>query len=241
MLLLVGAFLISLIPALGLFFWLRRLKEDEKYKSLCNKAFVKGLIAILPITLVSATFSIIESLLHLGAAGIVIKSLFHKFIVLALAEELVKGWSLFHFAKKNEIKETTWLDIIVFMTIIGTAFGLAEDLLYAFGTNAMQMLVRGITSGHSCYGFLMGYYIGKRYYTGDKKWFIPALLVPWFFHGLYDFALTPELLEMNDLVAFVPVLIAIFELVVLIYIFFFTHKAKTNEKYTKTIPFENIL
>ncbi|MBO6165252.1 MAG: hypothetical protein J6O17_02630 [Eubacterium sp.] len=44
-------------------------------------------------------------------------------------------------------------DITAFMVIIGTVFGLVEDIPYAIGATPSIMLIRGLTMGHVGYFF----------------------------------------------------------------------------------------
>lgn len=63
-------------------------------------------------------------------------------------------------------------DVTAIMVIVGAAFGLLEDLPYAIGSNPIQRLVRGFTMGHLGYGFIMGWFYGKK---PDTSAFPPAL------------------------------------------------------------------
>ena len=53
------AILVSLIPSILLYKWIQKKEKDEKYKKICKSAFVKGIIAIFPIILISLIFNII--------------------------------------------------------------------------------------------------------------------------------------------------------------------------------------
>ena len=132
----------------------------------------------------------------------------YKFIVLAFAEEIIKFLAL-RFVLKRKPYAYTWTDVVAFMVIIGTAFGLMEDIPYSIDASPIMMLVRGFTLGHVGYAFIMGWFYGKRLYTGKKSCGVIAVLVPWLIHGLYDFSLTPELMEINDNFAFLGVSLAL--------------------------------
>lgn len=123
------------------------------------------------------------------------------------------------------------ISILAFMTIIGLAFGLLEDIPYALGESPIVILVRGITMVHVGYGFLMGWFYGKRLYTSKKVYGVLAVLIPWLIHGLYDFSLTPELLEINENFAFIAVTIALLDIALLVLMFVFFARSKRQEKY----------
>ena len=56
MLLFVLACIVSFIPSVALFFWLRNgKKEDSDYRKLCARALVKGVLSIFLIVLLSGT------------------------------------------------------------------------------------------------------------------------------------------------------------------------------------------
>ena len=118
------------------------------------------------------------------------------------------------------------------MVIVGTAFGLMEALPYAFDASPMMMLVRGFTMGHVGYGFIMGWFYGKRLYTGKKKYAVISVLLPWLLHGIYDFSLTPELLEVNENLMFLALFMALLDIVMLILMIrFFVRSKKTGTVY----------
>ena len=119
--------------------------------------------------------------------------------------------------------------------IIGAAFGLVEDIPYAIGVSPMVMLVRGITTGHTGYGFIMGWFYGKKLYTGKKGFGVIAFMLPWLFHGLYDFSLTEELLAVNDNLAVIAVSLALMDIVLLILTIRFFRRSRRIERYNEPL------
>ena len=109
--------------------------------------------------------------------------------------------------------------MIIFMTVVSLAFGLLEDAVYAFGTNPMVMLLRGVLLMHGVYGFLEGWFYGRAKHSG-KQWIaVCGFVIVWILHGAYDFGLRPE---PGDDAALLPVLLACFSLgMVLVMILFF--------------------
>ena len=89
-LLLLGLFLVSNIPAILLFLWIRKKGRDEEYKGICKDSFVKGIISSFSVILTSLIFSVLESVLGVKQLHPLLAKAIHTFITLALAEELVK-------------------------------------------------------------------------------------------------------------------------------------------------------
>ena len=233
MLLSILFFLLSIIPSVLIFIWLKNRQKDHiLYRKKCTYSFVSGLISVLPIILLSAILYVLSRVLKaalLKNVNALAYQAIYTFIVLAFAEEIIKYLAFRFVLKKNPY---AWADVTAFMVIIGTAFGLIEDIPYAIGASPIIMLVRGFTMGHIGYGFIMGWFYGKRLHTGKKRYGAIAILLPWLVHGLYDFSLTPELLEVNDILAIIGVSLALLDIVLLILMIRFFIRAKKQERYT---------
>ena len=235
-------FLLSIIPSLLIIIKLRnRRKDDALYVKSCNSAIKSGFFSILPVIGVSAVFALAVRLLKLTLlknANYFINEAIYTFIVLALAEELVKFQCLRVLLKKR-YNEYTWADVVAFMVIIGTGFGLIEDIPYAIGASPAVMLVRGITMGHVGYGFIMGWFYGKYLDTGKRRFGIIAFMLPFLLHGLYDFSLNAKLLELNDNLAAIALSLALIDIILLILMIRFFIRAKRIERYN--YPLQNSL
>ena len=238
MLLYIIIFLLSIVPSVLVFILLRnRHKGDTLYRKSCTYAFISGLISVLPILILSAVLFIMNAALKLTLlkdANILVYKAIYKFIVLAFAEEIIK-YLVFRFVLKRKKYSYSWADITAIMVIVGTAFGLMEALPYAFDASPMIMLVRGFTMGHVGYGFIMGCFYGKRLYTGKKKYAVIAVLLPWLLHGIYDFSLTPELLEVNENLMFIALFMALLDIVMLILMIRFFVRSKKQERYMQSV------
>lgn len=230
-------FLLSIIPSVLIFLWLRnRHKDDPLYRKSCNSAFIRGIVSVLPILVLSGVLFLLNGVIRvflLQNADILYKALY-TFVVLAFAEELVK-FLAFRLLLKKKFCAYSWADVVALMVIIGTGFGLIEDLPYAIGADAITMLVRGFTMGHVGYGFLMGWFYGKKLYTGKKRYGVIAFLLPWLLHGLYDFSLSPELLAWNENLAIVAIVLALVDLVMLALMFRFFLRARKAERYNMPV------
>ncbi|MBQ9007287.1 MAG: PrsW family intramembrane metalloprotease [Atopobiaceae bacterium] len=230
MVLLVVAFIASLLPSIGLFLWLRSIEGDEEFKGICSKGLIQGFLTIFPVVACSMAFALTElGLSLLGMSGMP-KAAYHRFIVLALSEELCKCFMFHRLLQKYE-RNWSWLDYIILMVLVGLGFGLIEDFFYAVGADAITMLVRGVTAMHGGYGFIMGFFLGMGKKTGDKKWSVLSVVVPWLLHGAYDFGLSDEFFALGENTAFLSVSLAIFALVTLVVLVVFFLRHKNDERF----------
>ena len=238
MLLSILFFLLSIVPSVLIFILLRnRHKDHVLYRKKCTFSFVSGLISVLPIILLSAILHVLSSVLKyafLRDTNVLVNKAIYNFIVLAFAEEIIK-YLVLRFVLKRNPCDCSWADVVAFMVIIGSAFGLIEDVPYAIGASPIIMLVRGFTMGHVGYGFIMGWFYGKRLKTGKKGYGVIAVLLPWLIHGLYDFSLAPELLELNDNLAVIGVSLALLDIILLILMIRFFVRSKKQERYLQPV------
>lgn len=242
-------FLLSIIPSVLIIVLLqKRNKGDKLYKKNCNKFMAGGFISVLPILAVSGTFYILNVVLKKTVfkdLNPLVGQAVYTYIVLAFAEEIVKFLTFVIVLRK--VKHSySWADIVAYMVILGTAFGLIEDIPYAVGADAMTMLIRGFTMGHVGYALITGWFYGKSIQTGKKGYMAAAVLVPWVIHGTYDFSLCKELTEINDNLMFLAFGLALLDVVLLIMmiVFFARTVKKKADKYQTlivTFPEDNIV
>ena len=144
MILIVLACVVSFVPSVSLFLWLRnRLKKEETYKMLCTRTLLQGAKCMLPILLLSGCSYFILRVTGLYHTNSLLYQTLYTFIVLALMEEAAKYWGFQRILKKTDYAYF-WLDTAVLMTIIGLGFGMLESVVYAIGSNVPEVLVRGI-------------------------------------------------------------------------------------------------
>ena len=227
-------FIISIVPSVLVFVSLRnRRKCDPLYVKSCNSAFIRGLICILPIVILSAIFhvtrNIITNIIFPDMNALVSQAIY-TFIVLAFSEELVK-YLMFRHLLKKKINDYSWADVTAYMVIIGNVFGLVEDIPYALGASPVIMLIRGFTLGHVGCGFIMGWFYGKHLKTGKKIYSVVAFSLPFFIHGLYDFSLSKELLALNDNLAFIALSLALLDIVLIILMIRFFRISRKKDHY----------
>lgn len=229
------AILVSFIPFIGIYLWLRNgVSKEDAHRKLCDKALIQGFLTTFPVVLLSLIFNILIILTGVKTANPLLYQALYNFIILALSEESAKLWMTTRFMKKHEYPYS-WLDVTILFTIVGIGFGILESVIYSFGASIPVVLVRGICVPHVSYGFLVGYFYGKGLKTGNKMTRWTGFVIAWLIHGLYDFSLSEEFLAINENIVFVPLLIALSDVVLAVVLIVFTLKARKSEKYTEYI------
>ena len=227
--------LVSYIPCVLLFVYLRNLrKEDTDYRKNCTRLLRNGILCAFAVILLAFAVNLAWKLTGFAKSSPLLKVAFEEFIMAALIEEFVKYKTAGKVIKKNK-NGITWLDCIAFTAIVGIGFQVIESIVYVFETNVIQILVRGFTMGHPAYGMLMGYFTGKALYTKKRSYNALAFGLPFLIHGMYDFSLADEFQALNDNLVFVPFIIIFIELTILIRMLFLIKKERRLEKFTTAI------
>lgn len=126
------------------------------------------------------------------------------FLVAALVEEAFKYFAVFILIWRNPNFNEKF-DGIVYAVFVSLGFALVENVGYVFqNANGMQVgLMRAFTAvpAHAIFGVIMGYRLGLAKFIPSKriKNLVLAFLIPFIFHGMYDFIL---MLQMNVLLIF---------------------------------------
>ncbi len=226
MLLLIGAFVASMIPCAAMFLWLRNRKGmQEGYPQVCNRALMNGFLTVLPVILASATFAVIGNLLNLKDGNQLLYQVYYTFCVLALSEELCKFYVMRRIVKKGNY---SWFTVTVIMTLVGLGFEIAEAIPYAIGSGPGPMFVRGLSMMHASYGFIMGYFYAKSLYERKKGYAVLGIVLPWILHGTYDFFLSEPMFEMGW-PGYAALGLAVFSVVLIILFIRFVIKSGKNE------------
>ena len=124
-----------------------------------------------------------EDGLHFG------KIILTAFIVVALAEELIKFIMLNAYPRWQKLFVCR-IDAIVYAVCVGMGFAAFESAMYAWLYGLPTTIIRIFTAlpVHLICAILMGYYLGKGEFIPGKKWqlMIVGLFSAVLFHGLYD-------------------------------------------------------
>ena len=240
MIVIILAFLAGCVPSLIIFFWLRNSlnKQDPLYKKNCNRMLVSGLLTVFPVMLLSGCTVLILWFSGLKSAHPVLYAALYAFLTFALSEELSKFFMFRRKLKKIE-GEHSWLDLIVYSTIVGIGFGLLESIVYGLTSSPVIMLIRGISIPHGGYAAIVGYFYGKGIKENNKGYTVLGVLISFLIHGLYDFSLTKEIETITDASAFIAVTLAVLDLAIIIALIIFIRKNKSNPKYTEPLGQKN--
>ncbi len=195
---------ISLGPVLIIAFYIySRDKYEKEPLSVLLKALFAGVVIVLPVVLIEKlldSFSVETEGLSSAA--------YTAFIVAGFTEEGMK-FLAFYFFFWNNRNFNEKFDGIVYAVYIALGFAGIENILYVFTGGYGVGIVRALTAvpAHALFGVVMGFYFGLARFNPRRKpiYLILAFLLPFLFHGLYDFMLmgnSPLLL-----IAFIPVFI----------------------------------
>ncbi len=235
MFVLILLFLASLIPSAMIFVFLMRAgRSRPDFTRGCKKALLFGVASTVPIIMAGLVLNIIGNLAGMKGWPLVWRELYCDYVLAAGVEEACKFMFLRILLKKTDY-DYTWYDVVAFMTLIGLGFGALEAVFYAFESGPVHMIVRGILVMHGGYGFIKGWLFGKALLTGKKRYAILATLIPFVLHGTYDFFLTPELMEINDNFAFIPVSLALASIAFLVIMLVFFFRKRRKEIYSAVV------
>ncbi len=136
------------------------------------------------------------------------ENLSSSFLGPAWAEELLK-FSILYFIvlKRNEFNEP--MDGLVYGVVVSLGFATYENYTYVYewaeriakeeGHDFVELsylvaLGRSYSAIplHGLNGAVMGYYFGMYTFTGNKNFLILSLLLPYLFHGFYNFLNWPD-------------------------------------------------
>ncbi|HNR43361.1 MAG TPA: PrsW family glutamic-type intramembrane protease [Bacteroidales bacterium] len=195
---------VSLAPVLIIAFYIYHSDRYEKEPlSVLLKALFTGALTIIPAV-------IIEGLIAepSGAGEGLASAGYTAFVVAGFTEELMK-YLAFYFFFWQERNFNEKFDGIIYAVYISLGFAAVENILYVFSGGMGVGFVRAFTAvpAHALFGISMGYYFGLARF--DSRYRILklmlAFIVPFFFHGLYDFLLMSK--SQVLLTVFVPVFI----------------------------------
>ena len=227
---------LSFIPSVLYYFFLKGLKEDEQYKKDCRKTLIRGLGSGVPVFLLDLAISLLLGLLKISDnAAPVVNDLIKCFVINAFVEELVKVWIGKKMIKKNH-DTVSWLDMIAFITISSIGFEIMEGIVYIFSSSVGQLLVRGLSMMHISFGLIEGWYNGKYVSTGNKKYMFLSMAVSMLIHGLYNFGLADNA---PDIFGVFSLLAAAASAVYWIYMIFYIRKKKADPEFTGPMYGEN--
>lgn len=195
---------ISLAPVLIIAFYIyNRDKYEKEPISHLLKALLAGVLIILPVVLIEKFLSMPSEMLE----GLPAEA-YTAFVVAGFTEEGMKFLAFYIFFWNNKNFNEKF-DGIVYSVYIALGFAGIENIIYVFSGGYGVGLVRALTAvpAHALFGIVMGYNFGLARFHPERRtgYLILAFLLPFFFHGLYDFLLmsnSPILL-----ILFIPIFV----------------------------------
>jgi RsiW-degrading membrane proteinase PrsW (M82 family) len=195
---------ISLAPVItiALYVYVRDKYEKEPILSLL-KALLTGILIILPVVF-------IEDMTGRYAVTLpgIFNPLFSAFCVASLTEEGFKFLAFMLIFWRSKLFNERF-DGIVYAVFISLGFAAIENIFYVYKGGYDIGVLRAVTAvpAHAMFGTVMGYHLANaRFYPSRRKNQLAlAFLMPFTWHGLYDFLLMgkKEIL----LMFFIPVFI----------------------------------
>ncbi len=187
---------LALISTAPVFIILAYIYYRDKYEKEPLKLLFEGLVAggvvVLPIIY-------FEQIMHRVGVGFVglSSAAWTAFMVAALVEEAFKFFAIYILIWKNANFNEKF-DGIVYAVFVSLGFALVENFSYVFrNDNGLQVgIMRAFTAvpAHAMFGVMMGYWFGLAKFNPSKKakYLLLAFVLPFFFHGLYDFILMSQ-------------------------------------------------
>ncbi len=134
------------------------------------------------------------------------------FVVVALAEELVKFLALMLYAYPRKAFNEP-MDGIVYAVMIAMGFATFENILYAELFGLETTILRAFTAvpAHACFAVVMGYFVGlSKFDQSNRIWLIfKGFLFAILLHGAYDFFLLQENIPALTLVSIVMLVMSV--------------------------------
>jgi RsiW-degrading membrane proteinase PrsW (M82 family) len=195
---------ISIAPVLiiAMYVYVRDKYEKEPLLSLL-KALLTGVIISLPIVYIEKLLIDIAPVPD-GIQGAIYKG----FAVASLTEEGFKYLAfIFFFWRSRNFNEK--FDGIVYAVFISLGFAAVENLLYVYEGGYQVGIIRAVTAvpAHALFGTVMGYHFSYARFYRERRTnqLLLAFLMPFMWHGLYDFLILgkKEIL----IIVFIPVVI----------------------------------
>ena len=138
---------------------------------------------------------------------------YESYVVAGATEELLKFSALLLLFWRNRNFNERY-DGIVYAVSVSLGFAAVENIFYVNSGSYQVGIVRAFTAvpAHMIFGILMGYYLGMAKFLPWRKleFILKALLVPWLFHGTYDFLLLSK--QPLFLLLFIPFLFILWKM-----------------------------
>lgn len=141
------------------------------------------------------------------------RPLFVSFIQVSFVEEAVKWLPLF-FIVRRFTEWDEYSDAVIHAVWIGMGFALVENLFYGLDGGVWVSVIRAFTAvpAHAVFAVLMGFFMARFHFEKRSRqtFLIVSFLLPFLFHGLYDFLIIQNYAEWLMLMALVVLIGCLF-------------------------------
>jgi RsiW-degrading membrane proteinase PrsW (M82 family) len=196
--------LVALGPALLILIYIYfRDKYEKEPILLLVRGFAAGALILVPILIIEVQLGKLS--VHFPA---MLKAAWDGFIVASATEEVLKFLAVYYlFWNNSNFNEK--FDGIVYSVAVSLGFAALENFFYVYQGTLGTGLLRAFTAvpAHAVFGVVMGYYLGMARFRPFRKsgYIAMAMVMPWIFHGLYDFLLLSGHRILSSL--FIPLMI----------------------------------
>ncbi|AST06963.1 PrsW family intramembrane metalloprotease [Anoxybacillus flavithermus] len=175
----------GIAPGLALlsYFYLKDEYETEPL-SLVLRMFLYGAFLVFPLMFIQHVLKVEHMLTN---------PFVEAFLSTSLLEEFFK-WFVFYYAIYDHQEFNEPYDGIVYGVSVSLGFATLENILYLFANGVEFAVTRALlpVSSHALFGVIMGFYLGRAKFSLPKKeknyiWL--SFLLPFLFHGIYDYIL----------------------------------------------------
>lgn len=182
--------------------------EKEPIRLLLSNFFLGAIVSIIITTIL---YVIIDIPLPLKNNTSIFEQFIKAFFVVGLTEEFSKYIIIRYYAQPHEEFNEPF-DGIIYAVMVSMGFAATENIMYVTQGGFETALVRAFTAvpAHATFAILMGYYIGKAKFSGNRVVLnLTGLLLAALFHGAYDFFLFIDFIPGIWIGAFISLLIGI--------------------------------
>jgi protease PrsW len=173
----------AIAPGIALlsYFYLKDRYESEPVSTVI-RMFVFGALLVFPTMMIQRAF-----VLGFGENPILFSFVYSSFL-----EEFLKWFIVFFVIYKHQDFNEPY-DGIVYAAAVSLGFATVENVLYSLLSepSVSSLLMRALlpVSGHAMFGVMMGYHLGRAKFLRrtEKKHLAMSLLLPVFYHGLFDY------------------------------------------------------
>lgn len=178
----------GIAPGLALlsYFYLKDEYETEPL-SLVLRMFLYGTFLVFPLMFIQYVLKVEHMLPN---------AFVEAFLSTSLLEEFFK-WFVFYYAIYDHREFNEPYDGIVYGVSVSLGFATLENILYLFANGVEFAVTRALlpVSSHALFGVIMGFYLGRAKFglpKKEKNYIWLSFLLPFFFHGIYDYILLTQ-------------------------------------------------